>query len=148
MFINNKSLYQSFGFVKERPILIGLVLFNEILAPMDIVLTFTMNVISRRYEFEAGMDMLSHCHSSCFMQLTAVSDAFAVKLGYAKDLASSLIKLQIQNLSTMDADWLYATYHYSHPILPERLNALGWHGKTSGAADEKESVVKAGDREL
>ena len=76
-----------------------------------------------------------------------MSDAFAVKLGYANDLARSLIRLQIQNLSTMDADWLYATYHYSHPILPERLNAIGWTGKTSNN-DRKQTVVKAGDREL
>ena len=29
----------------------------------------------------------------------------------------------------MDADWMYASYHYSHPILPERLGALGWKQK-------------------
>jgi STE24 endopeptidase len=28
----------------------------------------------------------------------------------------------------MDADPLYSSYHYSHPILPERLRALGWDG--------------------
>lgn len=76
-------------------------------------------------------------------------DEFAVKLGYTTELARSLIKLQIQNLSTMDADWLYATYHYSHPILPERLGALGWYGDKKGQkVDSKEGVVKAADREL
>lgn len=74
-------------------------------------------------------------------------DAFATKLGYSAELASSLIKLQIQNLSTIDADWLFATYHYSHPILPERLAAMGFYGdkKADGA---KDGVVKAADREL
>ena len=79
-----------------------------------------------------------------------VTDEFATKLGYSKELAKSLIKLQIQNLSTMDADWLYSSYHYSHPILPERLGALGWHGgfvKSSGDLDS-EKPVKAADREL
>jgi STE24 endopeptidase len=79
-----------------------------------------------------------------------VSDSFAVKLGYSTELARSLIKLQVQNLSTMDADWLYASYHFSHPILPERLGALGWYGgetKPKGSKDEAK-VVKAGDREL
>ncbi|KAI9748257.1 MAG: hypothetical protein M1815_003413 [Lichina confinis] len=127
LFINNKSLYEAFGFTTERPILIGLVLFNQILAPMDIVISFTSNIISRKFEFEA--------------------DEFAVRLGYAKELASSLIKLQVQNLSTMDADWLYATYHYSHPILPERLAALGWRGQQS-VKGEKGQVLKAADREL
>lgn len=52
-----------------------------------------------------------------------------MKLGYANELASSLIKLQIQNLSSMDADWMYSSFHYSHPILTERLKAIGWISK-------------------
>lgn len=78
-------------------------------------------------------------------------DAFAVKLGYSKELARSLLKLQIQNLSTMDADWMYASYHYSHPILPERLAALGWKGgKITGEKEpiDSDKPVKAADREL
>ena len=53
----------------------------------------------------------------------------------------------------MDADWLYASYHYSHPILPERLSALGWYGgdkagdQNTKAADN-EKPVTAADREL
>ena len=83
------------------------------------------------------------------LQLT-VTDEFATKLGYSKELAKSLIKLQIQNLSTMDADWMYSSYHHSHPILPERLGALGWRGsgtKPDGVVDS-EKPVKAADREL
>lgn len=73
-----------------------------------------------------------------------------MKLGYSVELAKSLLKLQIQNLSTMDADWMYASYHYSHPILPERLGRLGWR---RGKADDEKSAdsekpVKAADREL
>ena len=66
-------------------------------------------------------------------------------------MAKSLIKLQIQNLSTMDADWMYASYHFSHPILPERLGALGWRGAEK-RVDEKQAdlgkAIKASDREL
>lgn len=80
-----------------------------------------------------------------------LSDEFAVSLGYSKQLAKSLIKLQIQNLSSMDADWMYSSYHFSHPILPERLGALGWYGSEK-KADEKQvdsdRAVKASDREL
>ena len=78
-------------------------------------------------------------------------DEFAVKLGYPKQLAKSLIKLQIQNLSTMDADWMYASYHFSHPILPERLGALGWYGQQDKVAQKEgdsEKPIKAADREL
>lgn len=80
-----------------------------------------------------------------------ILDEFAVKLGYSKELAKSLIKLQIQNLSSMDADWMYSSYHFSHPILPERLGALGWYGNEKQADGEQvdgDRAVKASDREL
>ena len=118
--------------MKESPIIIGFILFSDILAPMDTVIKLLMNILSRKYEFQA--------------------DDFAKGLGYKTELAKSLIKLQIQNLSTMDADWMYASYHFSHPILSERLGALGWYGDAAGsvAAEEKkdEKVSHATGREL
>lgn len=152
VFIDNKSLYESFGFFREHPIIIGFVLFSDALAPMDTVVKLLMNILSRKFEFEAG-----RCHffrNWPPYRLTCSADEFAVKLGYQRELAKSLIKLQIQNLSTMDADWLYASYHYSHPILPERLGALGWstsgkepagNGKVVEVDDEK--PVKASGRD-
>jgi STE24 endopeptidase len=75
-----------------------------------------------------------------------------LKLGYKVELAQALIKLQIKNLSSMDADPLYSNYHHSHPILPERLHALGWDGseKVPENVPEKkeEPDVKASGREL
>ncbi|KAG7002118.1 CAAX prenyl protease 1 [Physcia stellaris] len=131
VFINNRSLYQSFGFHKEFPIIIGFILFSDALTPMDTIVKLLMNILSRTFEFQA--------------------DEFAVKLGYPKELAKSLIKLQIQNLSTMDADWMYASYHFSHPILPERLGALGWYGhqdSMDGKREDSATPLKASDREL
>jgi len=90
-----------------------------------------MNILSRRYEFQA--------------------DEFALKLGYSTELARAMIKLQIQNLSTMDADWMYASYHFSHPILSERLGALGYYAekdKIVEVDDKSEEVTKASGREL
>jgi STE24 endopeptidase len=55
VFVNNKSLYQSFGFVNEQPIMIGFLLFSDALAPMDAVVKLLMNILSRKFEFEAGM---------------------------------------------------------------------------------------------
>ena len=52
-FINNKALYESFGFT-TMPVLIGLFLFQLIYAPVETVTTFLMNVLSRKHEFEAG----------------------------------------------------------------------------------------------
>jgi STE24 endopeptidase len=50
----------------------------------------------------------------------------------------------------MDADPLYAAYHYSHPILPERLSALQWDSKAKSAKKPEDSGMpaKAADREL
>ncbi|KAI1254347.1 hypothetical protein MGN70_004744 [Eutypa lata] len=129
VFINNNSLYSDFGFLTEHPIIIGFILFSDILAPMDTVIKLLMNIMSRRFEFQA--------------------DGFAQELGYRTELASSLIKLQIQNLSTMDADWMYASYHFSHPILSERLKALDWTPSGKVVVEEKDGEVeKASGREL
>lgn len=54
VFINNDSLYEAFGFVKVHPILVGLILFNDLLQPIDTFLKLGMNILSRKFEFEAG----------------------------------------------------------------------------------------------
>lgn len=98
---------------------------------MDVLIQLGMNILSRKFEFQA--------------------DDFAKGLGYPVELARSLIKLQIQNLSNMDADWMYASYHFSHPILSERLRALGWQSNEKIDIKEKkktdEGVVKASGRD-
>ncbi|KAG0316090.1 CAAX prenyl protease 1 [Dissophora globulifera] len=107
-FINNKDMYTSFGFMDATPTLIGFLLFNFLYSPVESVIGFITNMISRRYEFQA--------------------DAFARDLGYAGSLASGLIKLQLKNLGTMNPDWLHSMYHRSHPELVERLNAINQPG--------------------
>lgn len=149
-FINNRSLFQSFGFAKQQPILIGFLLFNYIMGPLSMLINVLMTVVTRTFEFQAGKHF-ALLHQGNHADLRALADEFAVKLGYKTDLAKSLIRLQIENLSSMDADWLYASYHYSHPILPERLNALGWYGGEKvmdQKASDSEKPVRASDREL
>jgi hypothetical protein len=34
--------------------MIGFILFNDALAPMDMVIKLGMNILTRRYEFQAG----------------------------------------------------------------------------------------------
>jgi STE24 endopeptidase len=101
---------------------------------MDLAIKWTMNGISRRFEFEA--------------------DHFARGLGHAAELSRALIKLQIKNLSTMDADKWYARYNFSHPHLTERLGRLGWKPDASEKPvsedleerlKEKAAREKAGD---
>ncbi|KAF3005818.1 hypothetical protein E8E13_008130 [Curvularia kusanoi] len=131
VFINNRSLFNDFGFYKEQPNMIGFILFNEILSPTDALFKLGMNFWTRKMEYEA--------------------DAFAVNLGYRMELGASLLKLQIQNLSSMDADWFYSSFHHSHPILTERLRAMNWSSNeklTNEKAKDEAKPVKASDREL
>ncbi|CAH0040647.1 unnamed protein product [Clonostachys solani] len=108
LFVDNASLFSSFGFHAERPIIIGFLLFNDALAPLDMLVKLGMNWVIRTHEFQA--------------------DQYACKLGYRDEMARALLKTHIKNLSSCDADPVYATYHYTHPHLTERLRALGWKG--------------------
>ncbi|KAL3678742.1 hypothetical protein R1sor_021698 [Riccia sorocarpa] len=100
---NSTDLFRSFGF-SSQPVLIGLVLFQHTIMPLHHLVSFGLNLVSRAFEFQA--------------------DAFARKLGYAENLRGGLIKLQEENLSAMNTDPWYSAYHYSHPPLVERLQAL------------------------
>ncbi|XP_077233239.1 CAAX prenyl protease 1 homolog [Tasmannia lanceolata] len=100
---NSKDLFHSFGF-ETQPVLIGLIIFQHTVLPLQHLVSFGLNLVSRAFEFQA--------------------DAFAKKLGYATALRAGLVKMQEENLSTMNTDPWYSAYHYSHPPLVERLMAL------------------------
>ncbi|KAK7839284.1 caax prenyl protease 1 like protein [Quercus suber] len=80
------------------------VAMQHIVMPVQRLLEFCMNLLSRSSEFKA--------------------DAFAKNLGYGRALRAGLIKLQDCNLSVVNTDPWYSAYRYSHPPLVERLNAL------------------------
>jgi len=63
-----------------------------------------MTSLSRKFEFQA--------------------DEFAKKMQKTEYLKAALIKLSKDNLSFPISDWLYSTWHFSHPPLIERLRAL------------------------
>jgi STE24 endopeptidase len=100
---NSTDLFQSFGF-DTQPVLIGLILFQHTVIPLQQLVSFGLNLVSRSFEFQA--------------------DGFAKKLGYSSSLRAGLVKLQEENLSAMNTDPWYSAYHYSHPPLVERLAAL------------------------
>lgn len=102
----NASIYQAFGFERDMPILIGMLLiFEHIFSPYNFVMDFVMITLSRHHEFQA--------------------DDFARRMHQASFLRSSLIKLNKDNLGFPLNDWLYSAWHHSHPPLPERVRALG-----------------------
>ncbi|UJR25318.1 hypothetical protein I4U23_006669 [Adineta vaga] len=98
-------LYKAFGFTKQQPILMGLlIIFQYVLSPYSELFSFALTVLSRRFEFQA--------------------DDFAVKLNHGEPLGRALKKLEIDNMSYPFSDFLYAKYHYSHPTLLERLKTI------------------------
>ncbi|XP_021850368.1 CAAX prenyl protease 1 homolog [Spinacia oleracea] len=101
---NSTDLFESFGFHDVQPVLIGLIIFQHTVIPLQHLVNFALNLVSRSFEFQA--------------------DAFAKNLGYSNELKAGLVKLQEENLSAMNTDPWYSAYHYSHPPLVERLAAL------------------------
>lgn len=103
--MNRQVFYSAFGFDNEKPVFIGLIIILQfIFAPYNEVVSFLMTQLTRRFEFQA--------------------DAFAKNLNKTEHLKTGLVKLYKDNLSFPLCDWLYSTWHYSHPPLLERLRAM------------------------
>ena len=109
VFIRNRSFYNSFGFglpngIKEMPVMIGFLLFGDVLKPLDAAMEFFMNLVTRTYEYQA--------------------DKFAAEQGLSDDLKTSLVNLHKENLSSLVVDGLYSAKEYNHPTLGERIAAI------------------------
>ena len=97
----NRALYASYGFV-EMPMIVGLLLFFQTFwAPVDKALQFVITLKTRSNEYEA--------------------DRYSTRHGHAGSLQRGLIKITVENLSTLDPDEWYSTYHYTHPPLLQRV---------------------------
>jgi len=97
-------LFEAFGF-ESKPTIVGLIIiFQFVLAPYNEILSFCLTYMTRQNEFQA--------------------DAFAAGMGWSEKLCSSLVKLNEDNLSFPLSDWLYSAYHFSHPPLLDRLDAI------------------------
>jgi STE24 endopeptidase len=78
--------------------------FSILYSPISLVLDTAMNVLSRKFEYQA--------------------DAFAASYGYASQLESGLKKLSATSLSNLMPHPLYVFFHYSHPTLFQRISKL------------------------
>ncbi|KAL4448266.1 hypothetical protein ABPG75_005485 [Micractinium tetrahymenae] len=102
---NAPGVFASFGFAAgERPALGAFLLFQNLIGPVDEVLGWLSNVVSRRFEFQA--------------------DAFGVEQGRGEQLREALTILDKENKGAVNVDPLYSSYHHSHPPLLERLAAI------------------------
>ena len=78
--------------------------FGILYSPVSLVLDIGMNVLSRKFEYQA--------------------DNYAKSYGYGDLLVSSLKKLSVTSLSNLMPHPLYVFFSYSHPTLYQRIKAL------------------------
>jgi len=103
LFVGSSSLSAALG-VEAPSFHIGLIAFGILYSPISTISGLLMNMLSRKNEYQA--------------------DAFAAEHFDAKELSSALIKLSVTNLSNLRPHPAYVFFHYSHPTLLQRLNAL------------------------
>ena len=88
---------------------VGLFLFMTAFSTLSILFSPLQNLFSRRHEYEA--------------------DAYAVQvIQDPAAMQTALIKLSTKNLSNLTPHPWYSAFHYSHPTLGERLEALQGRG--------------------
>ncbi|MGA2367619.1 MAG: M48 family metallopeptidase [Dehalococcoidia bacterium] len=104
LFIHSPGLYQAF-YVQQPSIYTGLIFFGLLYTPIELVLSVFMNMLSRKFEYDADR----------FAALT-VPDA--------ERMVDSLKKLSRNNLSNLTPHPFYVFLHYTHPPLLQRTRAI------------------------
>jgi STE24 endopeptidase len=107
IFLNSEGLFEAF-YMNDMSVYAGLIFFGMLYAPIDMILSVFMQILSRKHEFEA--------------------DAFAAETTEKpEDMVSTLKKLSKDNLSNLTPHPFYVLLHYSHPPVRERIQALSTH---------------------
>jgi STE24 endopeptidase len=89
---------------KETSFHLALVTFSMLYSPISLVTGLFMNMLSRKNEYEA--------------------DAYAKQTYSSEPLVTSLKKLSVNHLSNLQPHPAYVFFHYSHPTLLQRINAM------------------------
>ncbi|KAI0631482.1 peptidase family M48-domain-containing protein [Trametes polyzona] len=131
-FLHAPPLLRAFDFppavAAKPPTIVAFLLYQMLLAPLEAVVSITMNAVSRKFEYQADQ-------FACELQ-RKLGDEKMADMG--DRLARALVTLHVENLSTVWVDWLYSAYHHSHPTLTERLRALEGYKGAVAAASKKE----------
>jgi STE24 endopeptidase len=99
--INDIDISRAFNF-DNACLINNLSLFLLVISPVSVFIGIMTKALSRHYEY--------------------VADAFAARRGY--NLASALIKTQIENMGNDDPDPWYSAYYNTHPTTRERIAAI------------------------
>ena len=104
IFLNNPQLFEAFG-VENLSTYSSLLFFSILYSPIELIMSFITNNISRKHEFEA--------------------DAFAqTSIGSGKHLIEGLKKLTVTNLGNLTPHRFTVWLSYSHPPVLDRIHAL------------------------
>ena len=104
IFLNNPKLFAAFN-MQNLSVYASLLLFSLLYSPVDLIMSFISNNISRKHEFEA--------------------DAFAKKsIGTEESLIEGLKKLTVTNLGNLSPHFFTVWLNYSHPPVLDRIHAL------------------------
>lgn len=104
VFLQVSGLFEAF-YMEEMSVYAGLVFFGLLYAPVEMILSLAMQVLSRKYEFQA--------------------DAFAAEtIEEPEAMVSVLKKLSKDNLSNLTPHPFYVLLNYSHPPVLQRIRAI------------------------
>ena len=103
LLVSSSVLSKALG-VEEPNFHIGLLVFGMLYTPVSFVLGILMGAVSRKNEYAA--------------------DAFAAKTSDASALGEALKTISVKSLSNLTPHPWYVFFHYSHPPLLSRLEAL------------------------
>ena len=102
-FVSNPILSQALG-VSQSEFHIGIIAFGILYSPISEITGLGMNILSRKFEYQADAYAKTHYHVS--------------------DLISGLKKLSKKSLSNLTPHPWYVFWHYSHPTLLQRIKKL------------------------
>ena len=104
IFLQAQGLYDAF-YMDEQSVYVGLIFFGMLYAPIEMILSLFMQIISRKHEYQA--------------------DRFAAKTtGEPETMVEALKKLSKDNLSNLTPHPFYVFLNYSHPPVLQRIEAI------------------------
>jgi STE24 endopeptidase len=103
LLISNPELSKALG-GKESSFHLGLIAFGILYSPISLITGLLMNQLSRKNEYTA--------------------DHYVKENSDAEALVCALKKLSTKNLSNLTPHPVYVFFHYSHPTLLQRIQAL------------------------
>ena len=101
--LQSASLAQAFG-LSGVHLGFSLILFSILISPLELILTFPLNAISRKAEYAA--------------------DAFATEYVGKEATMGAFKVLAQENLANLTPHPFYVLMHYSHPTIPQRLEVI------------------------